>query len=239
MKTCRGLIGSGEVAGRRAPRRAAGVCLAALAAVAAGCGAMDDDGSNRINGSVHVLAGKPPVAAASVNGGIRIDADASVTSAETVNGSIELGTHGTADALRTVNGSILLDEGARVARSVESVNGTLTLHKDAEVLGSLVNVNGKISLDSAHVAGGIKTVDGDIDVLGATRVEGGIKVQKPDSALIHVGTSAPRIVIGPGAVVQGELAFERPVRLYVSDKASIGTVTGATPIPFTGDSAPP
>jgi len=50
---------------------------------------------------------------------------------------------------------------------------------------------------------------------------------------------SPRIVIGPGATVQGDLRFERTVRLFVSDKATIGPVTGATPIPFSGDIPPP
>jgi hypothetical protein len=48
----------------------------------------------------------------------------------------------------------------------------------------------------------------------------------------------PRIVIGPGASVQGELRFARKVQLFVSDKAVIGSVTGATPIPFSGASPP-
>jgi hypothetical protein len=41
-----------------------------------------------------------------------------------------------------------------------------------------------------------------------------------------------------GATVQGDLRFERTVQLFVSDKATIGTVTGAKPIPFTGDAPP-
>jgi hypothetical protein len=45
-------------------------------------------------------------------------------------------------------------------------------------------------------------------------------------------------VIGPGATVQGDLRFERTIQLFVSDKATIGTVTGAAPIPFTGDTPP-
>ena len=36
----------------------------------------------------------------------------------------------------------------------------------------------------------------------------------------------------------GDLRFERKVRLFVSDKATIGNVTGATAVPFTGDSPP-
>jgi hypothetical protein len=38
--------------------------------------------------------------------------------------------------------------------------------------------------------------------------------------------------------VQGDLRFEREVKLYVSDKETIGPVMGATPIPFAGDTAP-
>jgi hypothetical protein len=34
------------------------------------------------------------------------------------------------------------------------------------------------------------------------------------------------------------MRFERKVRLFVSDKATVGTVTGATPVPFTGDRPP-
>ena len=73
--------------------------------------------------------------------------------------------------------------------------------------------------------------------MGASRVEGGILVQKSSGGLFL--SEDPLIVIGPGAMVQGELRFERKVRLYVSDRATIGTVTGATPIPFTGDNPPP
>jgi len=33
--------------------------------------------------------------------------------------------------------------------------------------------------------------------------------------------------------------FHREVKLYVSDRATIGAVSGATPIPFSGDEPPP
>ena len=39
----------------------------------------------------------------------------------------------------------------------------------------------------------------------------------------------PRIVIGPNAVVDGALVFERDVVLYVHDTARIGSVRGANP----------
>ena len=113
-----------------------------------------------------------------------------------------------------------------------------SLGDGADIAGTLSNVNGKITLTGAHVGGGIKTVNGGMNITGASRVEGGILVTKPSSDLLQLVRNVPRIVIGPGATVQGELRFERTVQLYVSDKATIGTVTGATPITFTGDAPP-
>ena len=137
-----------------------------------------------------------------------------------------------------MNGSIALGTGAHVSGSASSVNGEFTLGDGAEISGSLSNVNGKITLTAAHVGGGIKTVNGDMNITGASHVEGGILVEKPSSELMQIVRSVPRIVIGPGATVQGDLRFERTIQLFVSDKATIGTVTGATPIPFTGDTPP-
>lgn len=194
----------------------------------------DGEGSStKVNGSVHIFAGKAAEDARTVNGSIHIDDNAAVSSASTVNGSVHLGAHATAGSAKTVNGAISLGDGAHVSGGAGSVNGDLTLNDGAEVSGALTNVNGKISLTAAHVGGGIKTVSGNISVMGASHVEGGILVEKPGSIMFN--GDDPVIVIGPGAVVQGELTFERKVKLYVSDKATIGTVTGATPIPFSGD----
>ena len=108
------------------------------------------------------------------------------------------------------------------------MNGDLTLADGAEVSGHLVNVNGKIGLTAAHVAGGIKTVSGNISILGASHVEGGITVEKATGIMFNSGD--PVIIIGPGATVTGDLRFERKVKLYVSDKATIGNVIDATPV---------
>ena len=213
------------------------IAAAAVILALSGCDiSVDGDGSTKINGSVHIAAGKAAEEARTVNGSIHIDDNAAVTSAGTVNGSVRLGAHATATSAKTVNGAITLGEGAHVRESAGSVNGDLTLASGAEVSGSLANVNGKIDLHSAHVAGGIKTVNGNISILGASHVEGGILVEKPSSMLFN--SEDPVIVIGPGAVVQGDLTFERKVKLYVSDKATIGAVTGATPIAFSGDNPP-
>ena len=212
--------------------------LAAAAAILAlsACDISDGDGSTKVNGSVHIPAGKAAEEARTVNGSIHIDDNAAVTSAGTINGSVRLGAHATATSAKTVNGSITLGEGAHVSGSAGSINGDLILGNGAEVSGALSNVNGKIELNSAHVGGGIKTISGNITVAGTSHVEGGILVEKPGNTLFH--NEDPVIVIGPGAVIQGDLRFERKVKLYVSDKATIGTVTGATPIAFSGDNPP-
>lgn len=210
------------------------IAATAVVLLLSGCDiSIDGDDSNRINGSVHVPAGKAPGDARTVNGAIHIDDNATVNGAATVNGNINLGDHATATSLKTVNGAIALGAGAHDSGSAASINGALTLTEGAEISGSLTNVNGKISLSGAHVAGGIKTVNGNISIMGASHVEGGIVVVKPSG--LSFDRDEPVIIIGPGATVQGELRFERPVKLYVSDKATIGTVSGATPLPYTGD----
>jgi hypothetical protein len=216
-------------------------CIAMLAACAAltGCGYSSDDNSpKKVNGSVHVAAGTPSEAAETVNGDIRLDDNATVTTASTVNGSVHLGAHAAANSVETVNGSIDLDAGAKVSRNADTVNGALRLRDGSEVAGTLTNVNGQITLDAAHVGGGIKTVNGDILINANSHVEGGILVEQEHGFFIHFGVGVPRIVIGPGAVVQGEMRFHRQVKLYVSDKATIGAVSGATAIPFSGNEPP-
>lgn len=218
--------------------------LAALLALA-GCYNMpggevtaSSGGANTVNGSIQVPAGTHSGGVGTVNGSIRIDDNATVASAGTVNGSVALGAHAAAESVATVNGSITLGEGAHVTHDVTTVNGSMTLKDGADVGGPLANVNGRIALNDAHVAGGLRTVNGDIDVGGGSRIEGGIEVKKGGGSWFSFGTHKPRIVIGPKAVVQGELRFERAVDLYVSDSATTGTITGATAVRFSGASPP-
>jgi DUF4097 and DUF4098 domain-containing protein YvlB len=214
------------------------LALTGVLMILTGCNGSDTGNeSSKINGSVHVAAGTAAQAAGTVNGDIHIDDNAAVTEANTVNGAIQLGSNATASRLNTVNGGITVGSNSHVAKDAASVNGSVTLRDGADVLGSVSNVNGKIELTAAHVAGGIKTVAGDIAIHGPSHVEGGILIEK-NTQLIHFGSGVPRVEIGPGATVEGELRFEREVKLYVSDKATIGPVKGATPIPFTGDTAP-
>ncbi|MGE0582573.1 MAG: hypothetical protein AB7P31_10660 [Steroidobacteraceae bacterium] len=202
----------------------------------AGC--IKFEGGEHINGAVSVAAGHPAADASTVNGGIDLAANAAAKKIETVNGSINLGARAVADSAETVNGAITLGAGARVGGNVETVNGAITLHKGAEVAGNLENVNGRFDLEAAHVGGGIETFNGDISVGADSRVDGGIAVRKSKGFSISFTKDVPKVVIGPGAVVKGPLEFEREVTLYVSDRATIGPVTGASPIAFPGDLPP-
>ena len=209
-----------------------------LALTVAACDDGDGNAHDKINGSVDVAAGQAAEDATTVNGAIRLAEGATAKQASTVNGSITLGDHATADSAQTVNGSITLGENARISGSVTAVNGSITLHKGAEVAGKLENVNGRFTLEAAHVGGGIKTIGGSIDIGADSHVEGGISVEKTSGFSISFSNNVPVIIIGPGATVQGPLKFEREVKLYVSDRATIGEVTGATPVKFSGDKAP-
>jgi len=217
--------------------------LVVLAGALTGCDVSGGDvtatqaGANTVNGSIHVPAGMHSANVGTVNGSIDIEDNAAVGAAGTVNGSIDMGAHATADSLETVNGAVALGAGAHVAGTVTTVNGAMHLQDGADVAGRAGNVNGHIVLAGAHVAGGLRTVGGDIDVTGTSRVEGGIVVEK-SSGWFNFNSREPRIVIGPGAAVSGTLRFERDVRLYVSDKATIGPVMGATAIRFSGDRPP-
>ena len=218
------------------------VCAVFLTALVLGvagtAGAGDSDNISSVTGSITVGAGEHRGDIATVNGSIRVAEGATVGQAHTVNGSIDLEPHATAAELKTVNGAVHLNEGAQVNGGVHTVNGSLTLAKGAGVTGALANVNGSIRVDAAHVGGDVQTVTGSMDIGPDARVDGGVIVRKEHSSGNDDSHHTPRIVIGPGSVVKGPLRFERTVELYVSDRATIGPVEGATPIKFTGDRPP-
>jgi len=193
-------------------------------------------GAGSINGPVSIAPGQQSNEdVTTVNGAVNVGDGAKIKGATTVNGSITLGSNVTAQAARTVNGAVKIGESTHVSGEVLTVNGEVTLAKSADVQGKVANVNGHIQLESAHVGGGIATVNGDIEVGSGSRVEGGIHVE---ASTFDSGRKVPRIVIGPGAVVQGTLKFDHEVKLYVSDTATIGPVEGATPEKFSGDQPP-
>ena len=140
--------------------------------------------------------------------------------------SAALGVAWAAGEASKVMGSIDIAPGER-AGDVSTVNGSIHIGDNA-VVERAHTVNGSISVEPRASAAELKTVDGSIHLQESVRgerqpnarVDGGIHVQK-DSGWSDSGSQTPpRVVVGPGSVVGGTLNFERPVNLYVSDRAT-------------------
>jgi hypothetical protein len=195
---------------------------------------------SKVNGGITAQAGRPYGDVDTVNGSITIESGAIVKDAETVNGSIRAADDIRADSLSTVNGSIRVGERATVRDSVETVNGSVFVGAGGRIGGNVETVNGAIGLVDVDLAGDIETVSGDITVGVGSHVAGGIRIDKPSANWfpVQVNKRKPKIVVGPGAVVEGELKFEREVTLYVHDTARIGKVTGATAVAYSTATSP-
>ena len=212
--------------------------LMLVVAAVAGCGKNGND-TVTIDGSTRVTATQPNGDVTTVNGAISIDEKARLGAAKTENGDIYMSAGADAASLGTVNGASTIDKGARGAGEVTAVNGTISMLDGSEVAGSLTNVNGRIIVTDAHLAGGITTVGGDVSVNGNARIDAGIWVKNLNMGVLPAGERVPRVVIGPGATVRGELRFEHKVKLFVSDKATVGSISGAEPVKYSGDTPPP
>lgn len=200
--------------------------------------ALADEDISKVNGSIRIEAGAHQGDLDTVNGAIRLGADAQVGAVETVNGTITVGDRVIAQSMSTVNGSIRGQRGLQVARDLETVNGSVFLDRGSHIGGDVQTVNGSIGLVASQVDGRLETTNGDITVGIGSRVRGGITVGKPGFRFSLAPVRRPRIVIGPDAVVNGPMQFEREVTLYVHRSAHIGKVTGATPQPYDGATAP-
>lgn len=214
------------------------LCLAAPLAHA-----HDDDNAgdgrniSHVNRGITAEAGRAYGDLDTVNGGITIEDGATAEAVETVNGGISVGDKARVHSLETVNGGINAGQDVQVARGAETVNGGIRFGFRSSVGGDISTVNGGITIKQTRVQGRIETVNGDITVGNGSVVQGGILVERPQG--ISWGKRrVPRIIIGPNAVVNGTLRFEREVELFVHPSAKIGTVTGATAKPYT-DTLPP
>ncbi|HVB89433.1 MAG TPA: hypothetical protein VND97_04475, partial [Beijerinckiaceae bacterium] len=172
------------------------------------------------------------------------------------NGAITVGAHcHIGGAITATNGAVRLGEGSVIDGKASTGNGSISLY-DAHVAGGLATRSGAVTIGpGSRVEGGVKTVDSSVTVGAGAHVKGGLVVEASSNAscvsnctsngssslftwLFGSGAGSerpPRIVIGPGAVVEGALDFRRSVDLYVSDRAKIGPVKGATAKTFSGD----
>jgi cytoskeletal protein CcmA (bactofilin family) len=216
---------------------ALGAALGLTLSAVPGAVAAHESSTSRVLGSIDVGPGEHAGDVSTVNGGVHIGANAVVGHAHAVNGGVHLESRATAAELTTVNGGINVGDGAHITGDIYTVNGSLHVDKGAEVLGAAGNVNGSIHIEGAHVGGSVTTTNGDIDLGPDARIDGNVVV-KEDHSWHYNRDRYPHVVIGPGTVVKGELRFERKVVLYVSDRATIGTVQGAEVLKFSGDHPP-
>ena len=185
---------------------------------------------DKVNGGITAQAGQAYGDLSTVNGGIDLERGARAEDVETVNGGIEAGDDVATRDVSTVNGGIRFGQRARIEGGLETVNGGIYVDRGGRVRRGVETVNGAIGLVDTDLGGGIETVNGDVTVGAGSHVKGGIHVEKPSGNGMQWGKQRiPRIVIGPNAVVDGPLVFERDVVLYVHNTARTGSVRGATP----------
>ncbi|MDI9237884.1 hypothetical protein QLQ15_03030 [Lysobacter sp. LF1] len=207
----------------------------ALALAAPALAAQDVD---KVNGSITVEAGQEAGDLSTVNGSIKIGAGARTGKAETVNGSISVAENVTAGGLETVNGSIRVSGKGKLSSGLETVNGGIFVDRGGDVRGDIETVNGAIGLVDTDLSGGITTVNGDVTVGVDSHVKGGIHYTKPSQSWFSFNQRDPKVIIGPNAVVDGPLVFERKVELYVHSSAKTGPITGASAVRFDGATPP-
>ena len=214
--------------------------LASSAALAAPQATDSRRDIDKVNGSITAEAGQAYGDLDTVNGGIQLDRGASAKDVETVNGGIRADDDVAAHDVSTVNGAIRFGRQARITGNLETVNGGIFTDRGSRISGDVSSVNGAIGLVGTTVDGRIETVNGDITVGADSRVAGGIKIEKPHGNFgLHFGKQKiPRVVVGPNAVVEGAMVFEREVKLYVHASARIGSISGATAVRYDGATPP-
>lgn len=209
-------------------------------ALAAACSlpAMAQDDISKVNGSIETSAGGRYGDLETVNGAVHIAENVQSGDASTVNGSVHVGHGARVGSLETVNGAIRLGRNVQVAGDIETVNGSIFVDQGGKVDGGIETVNGAIGLVQTEVVQNLETVNGDITVGIGSHVRGGITVERNRSWFQGTPKRKPRVVIGPDAVVEGPLKFEREVSLYVHRSARTGPVTGAEAVMFETETAP-
>jgi DUF4097 and DUF4098 domain-containing protein YvlB len=201
----------------------------------------ESDGASSVNGSV--IIGENAVVhgdVETVNGSVTVDDNARIEDAATVNGAVRIGSGVHTDDLSTVNGAIRVKENTIVNGNIEAVNGSIRLAKGSTVARHVSNVNGEIEISGAQIGGDLSTVSGDIWLNDGAVVKGDLIVEKPGgSSWFSKNPRVPEIVIGPDTEIHGDIRLEREVKLYISNSATVGGVSGemtlADAVRFDGD----
>ena len=185
------------------------------------------DGHSTVNGSITI--GRSAIVNGNletVNGSITVQDAATIRDAETVIGSVRLGAGVMAEDVSSVNGTIRLGENVSLDGGISVVNGKIEAGRGSRIARSVENVNGEMQIEGTEIGGDLTTVNGDIWLTEGTLLRGDLVVEKPGGWGWGRDRRKPRIVIGEGVRVLGEIRLEREVELYVSDTATVAGVSG-------------
>lgn len=174
-----------------------------------------------VNGSIKVGHKANVGDLSTVNGSVKVASGSKVGEASTVNGSVTFEQDVSAITAETVNGSIKLGENCKIEEDVETVNGSIITGSGCVIGENIETVNGKIKASNTEIHGNIETVNGSIILLDRTIVHDDIIIKKNKSFFNSSKSKKPKVVLGEGVVVKGDLIFGRPVTLYVHDTVEI------------------
>lgn len=186
------------------------------------------EGASTVNGSITVGRGATVTGSLeTVNGAIRVEQDAVIKGGETVNGGVKLGAGVKAEDISSVNGAIRIDENVTIDGELSVVNGRISIASGSKISGDISNVNGEIQIAGAEIRGDLSTVNGDVALDEGAILRGTLTVQKPGGTRPGGRNSrTPKVIIGPGSEVVGEIVAEREIELYISESAKVGGVSG-------------
>ncbi len=187
-----------------------------------------------VNGSVHVGANSTIRDIDNVNGSVSVESGAQTGDINSVNGSVQIGDGALVGSLDAVNGSITIGRDVRIENDLGTVNGSLTVASGTRIGGTVSSVNGSLSLSAVNIGGDIENFNGGIALLDGCVVEGDIRVKKKG---FSIGKGhKPKIVIGANTEIRGVMTFERPVKLFVHESATVGEIRGAEAKRYSGNS---
>jgi len=212
-----------------------GACSALTDSFTLADGSTYDDDISLVNGRIDIGADcRVNGEVGSVNGAIQVGNATRLGDISGVNGRIQLGEKVEVDGeIASVNGRIELGSGSRVSGEVESVNGRISAAEGVVIEGQLSSVNGRIEMRGARAAS-LVTNNSGILLDEGTVIAGALTVRKSQGISFSAG-SPPKIVIGRDVRIEGPLTFEREVELYVHESATVGEISGAEAVSYSGE----
>lgn len=197
--------------------------------------ALAQEDIGKVAGDVRTEVGRSYGSLSTVAGDIHVAANVQADSVDTVSGDLSADAGAKIDEANAVSGNIRLARNVVVDSDLNTVSGDIFADTGSRIGGDISSVTGNIGLVRTEVGGDVTFVAGDVTIGFGSHIKGRVHLKKPTNGSFK---RTPRVVIGPDAVVDGTLDFERPVTLYVHSSARTGAVSGAKAIAFDTPSPP-